>query len=193
MRKASAIAMVALLAGGLINPSHEALARGGGIGGGSHGVGFGGGFHGGGFRGGGFGGLRGGAFRRTGLQNFAAGRFQGGRFDRRFRRFDRDFGFYDGFGGLYGYACDPYYGHLYCDYYNKCRFHYLAIAAGPLLPAIAILTRQCTSPIRPTFLGNRRAHWDRAFFLHVACHAQARGGLDPTIRAPLGCTPNPND
>jgi len=28
MRKASAIAMVALLASGLINPSHEALARG---------------------------------------------------------------------------------------------------------------------------------------------------------------------
>jgi hypothetical protein len=115
MRKASAIAMVALLAGGLINPSHEALARGGGFGGGSHGGGFGGGFHGGGFRGGGFGGLRGGAFRGTGLQNFA-GRFEGGRFDRRFRRFERDFGFYDGFGGLYGYACDPHYGHLYCDY-----------------------------------------------------------------------------
>ena len=129
MRKASAIAMVALLAGGLINPSHEALARGGGIGGGSHGggfgggshgVGFGGGFHGGGFsgefRGGGLGGLRGGAFRGTGLQNFA-GRVQGGRFDRRFRRFDPDFGFYDGFGGLYGYVCDPYYsGQLYCGY-----------------------------------------------------------------------------
>jgi hypothetical protein len=138
MRKASAIAMVALLAGGLISLSHEALAfHGGGFGGGFHGGGFGGGFHGGGFgggfHGGGFGGglrgggfsgefrgggldaLRGGAFRATGLQNFA-GRFQGGRFDRRFRRFDRDFGFYDGFGGLYGYACDPYYYQLYCGY-----------------------------------------------------------------------------
>ena len=85
MRKASAIAMVALLAGGLISPGNEALARGGGGvgggGGGFHGGGFGGGFHGGGFsggfHGGGFGGLRGGAFRRTGLHHFA-GRFRGG-------------------------------------------------------------------------------------------------------------------
>jgi hypothetical protein len=130
MRKVSAIAMIALLAGGLVSLSHEALAfhgggfgggfHGGGLGGGFRGGGLGGGFHGGGFggefRGGGLGGLRGGAFRAAGLQNFA-GRFQGRHFDRRFRRFDRDFGFYDGFGGLYGYACDPYYyDQLYCGY-----------------------------------------------------------------------------
>jgi len=44
MRKKSAIAVVALLAGALMLPNHEALARGGG--GGGHGGGFGGGgFH----------------------------------------------------------------------------------------------------------------------------------------------------
>jgi hypothetical protein len=51
MRKISAISVVALLAGALIAPGHEALARGGG-GGSGRGGGFGGGgFHGGGFRG----------------------------------------------------------------------------------------------------------------------------------------------
>jgi hypothetical protein len=69
IRKKWAIAVVALLAGALMLPNHEALARGGGGGGhggsfgggGFHGGGLGGGFHGGGFggggnRGGGFGG-----------------------------------------------------------------------------------------------------------------------------------------
>jgi hypothetical protein len=120
--KASAIAMIALLAGGLIAPSHDVLARGGGGfgggGGGFHGGGFGGGFHGrgfgGGFRGGGFGGLRGGAFRGIGFYHFA-GRFHDGRFDRGFRRFGRGLGFYGGIGGYYGYACGPYnYDYLYC-------------------------------------------------------------------------------
>jgi hypothetical protein len=46
MRKKVAIAVVALLGGALMLPNHEALAHGGGFGGG--------GFHGGGFGGGGF-------------------------------------------------------------------------------------------------------------------------------------------
>ena len=61
--KKLAIAVVALVAGALMLPSHEALARGGGGFGGGHGGGFGGvGFHGralgGGFHGSGFGGGR---------------------------------------------------------------------------------------------------------------------------------------
>ncbi len=57
-RKKSAIAVVVLLAGALMLPNHEALARGGdgrGFGGGgAHGGASGGGFHGGGFAGRGF-------------------------------------------------------------------------------------------------------------------------------------------
>src|ERR1700745_4402844 len=65
MRTKVAIAVVALLGGALMLPNHEALARGGGFGGGGfHGGGFGGGgFHGGGFGGGGFRSVGGGSFR----------------------------------------------------------------------------------------------------------------------------------
>ena len=107
MRKKWAIAVVALLAGALMLPNHEALARGGG--GGGHGGGFGGGgFHGGGFgvggfHGGGFGGggNRSGGFGGRGFSHFASDRGFGR------RGFGREFG--GGFGdyGFYG-GCDPY-------------------------------------------------------------------------------------
>jgi len=67
MSKKWAIAVVALLAGALMLPNHEALARGGG--GGGHGGGFGGGgFHGGGFGGGG---IHGGGFGSRGFSHFS--------------------------------------------------------------------------------------------------------------------------
>src|SRR6476620_12474859 len=59
MRKTWTIGAVALLAGILMMPNYQAVARGGG---GFHGGGFPGGFGGGGFRDGGFGGFRGGGF-----------------------------------------------------------------------------------------------------------------------------------
>jgi uncharacterized membrane protein YgcG len=62
MRKISAISVVALLAGALIAPGHEALARGSGGGGGRGGGFSGGGFHGGGFEGGFHGGASGRSF-----------------------------------------------------------------------------------------------------------------------------------
>src|SRR6266446_5703119 len=97
MRKISAIAVVALLAGGLMLPNHDALARGGGGGGG--------GGHG---HGGGGGGLRGGGFGSRGFGHFGGGRGFGHRsFGHRgfgHRRFGRRFG--RGFG-YYGY-CDDY-------------------------------------------------------------------------------------
>ena len=62
MRKTWTIGAVALLAGILMMPNYQAVARGGG---GFHGGGFHGGFGGGGFRGGGFGGFRGGGFGRS--------------------------------------------------------------------------------------------------------------------------------
>ena len=101
MRKKWAIAVVALLAGALMLPNHEALARGGG--GGGHGGGFGGG----GFHGGGFGG--------RGFSHFAGSRgFDHRGFGR--RGFGREFG--GGFGdyGFYG-GCDPYYYDYYGCYY----------------------------------------------------------------------------
>ena len=101
MRKKLAIAVVALLAGALMLPNHEALARGGG--GGGHGGGFGGG----GFHGGGFGG--------RGFSHFAGSRgFDHRGFGR--RGFGREFG--GGFGdyGFYG-GCDPYYYNYYGCYY----------------------------------------------------------------------------
>jgi hypothetical protein len=120
MRKKWAIAVVALLAGALMLPNHEALARGGG--GGGHGGGFGGGgFHGGGlgggFHGGGFGGggIRGGGFGGRGFSHFAGSRgFDHRGFGR--RGFGREFG--GGFGdyGFYG-GCDPYYYNYYGCYY----------------------------------------------------------------------------
>jgi hypothetical protein len=98
MRKKLAIIVMALLAGNLMVPHQEALAR--GLGGGFHG---GGGFHAGGF-GGRVGGFRGGRF------NHFAGGFNGGRFGHR-GRFGRGFGFYGGYP-YYSYGCDPY------DYYG---------------------------------------------------------------------------
>jgi hypothetical protein len=66
MRKKVTIAVVAPLAGALMLPNHEALARGGGGFGGGHGGGFGGGgFHGGGMGGG----FLGGGFGRGGFRN----------------------------------------------------------------------------------------------------------------------------
>jgi hypothetical protein len=89
MRKTWTIGAVALLAGILMMPNYQAVARGGG---GFHGGGFHGGFGGGGFRGGGFGGFRGGGFgvfRGGGFGRFGGfrggfGRFGGGRFGRGF-------------------------------------------------------------------------------------------------------------
>src|SRR5215471_9114162 len=91
MRKTWTIGAVALLAGILMMPNYQAVARGGG--GGFHGGG--GGFHGG-FGGGGF---RGGGFGRFGGFRGGFGRFGGG-------RFGSGFGFYGGYGSGYGYY-DP--------------------------------------------------------------------------------------
>jgi hypothetical protein len=93
----------ALLAAVLMAPNHEALARGGGHGGGGfHGGGFGGGFHAGAFGGG----FRGGGFRGGELHQFAGG-FHRGHFGR--ERFGRGFGL-DGYYGSYpyNYGCDIY-------------------------------------------------------------------------------------
>jgi hypothetical protein len=79
MRKTWTIGAVALLAGILMMPNYQAVARGGG---GFHGGGFHGGVGGGGFRGGGFGGFRGGGFGRFGGFRGGFGRFGGGRFGR---------------------------------------------------------------------------------------------------------------
>jgi hypothetical protein len=109
MSKKVAILMMALLAGALMVPDHEAFARGG------FGGGF-GGFHGGGFggfHGGHFGGFHGG-FRSGRFNHFVGGAFHGGRFGHR-HRFGRGFrGFYGDY--LYGYLCDPY------DYYYQCYY-----------------------------------------------------------------------
>jgi hypothetical protein len=107
MRKTWTIGAVALLAGILMMPNYQAVARGGGGGfhgggGGFHGGFGGGGFRGGGFggfRGGGFGGFRGGGFGRFGGFRGGFGRFGGG-------RFGSGFGFYGGYGSGYGYY-DP--------------------------------------------------------------------------------------
>jgi len=99
MRKKLAIVM-ALLAGTLMVPNQEALARGSGWEGGFHG---GGTFHGGSF------GARFGGFRGARFNHFAGG-FDGSRFGHR-GRFGRGFGFYGGYP-YYSYGCDPY------DYYG---------------------------------------------------------------------------
>jgi hypothetical protein len=109
MRKTWTIGAVALLAGILMMPNYQAVARGGGGGFHGGGGGFHGGFGGGGFRGGGFGGFRGGGFGRFGGVRGGFGRFGGG-------RFGRGFGFYGGYGapwyGDYGYGDYgvPWYG-----------------------------------------------------------------------------------
>jgi hypothetical protein len=105
MRKTWTIGAVALLAGILMMPNYQAVARGGGGGFHGGGGGFHGGFGGGGFRGGGFGGFRGGGFGRFGGFRGGFGRFGGG-------RFGRGFGFYGGYGG---YGC--YYPYYYGCYY----------------------------------------------------------------------------
>jgi hypothetical protein len=115
MSKKVTFMVMALLAGALMVPDHEAFARGGFHGGGG---GF-GGFHGGGFggfHGGHFGGFHGGfAGFRSGRFNHFAGAFHGGRFGHR-GRFGRGFGIYGSYGDyLYGYPCDPY------DYY-RCNY-----------------------------------------------------------------------
>ena len=99
MRKTWTIGAVALLAGILMMPNYQAVARGGGGGFHGGGGGFHGGFGGGGFRGGGFGGFRGGGFGRFGGFRGGFGRFGGG-------RFGSGFGFYGGYGSGYGYY-DP--------------------------------------------------------------------------------------
>jgi hypothetical protein len=130
MMRKTTIALFALAAVGLAQPT-AAFARGGGGGGGGHGGGgggHGGGMGGGGFRGGGFGGgggfrgggfhssaaLGGGGFRGGGFHGgFASGGFHGGGFHRGgFHR--RAF---VGFGlGSYGYY-DGYYPYAYNDDY----------------------------------------------------------------------------
>src|SRR5262250_2800840 len=77
MRKTWTIGAVALLAGILMMPNYQAIARGGGGGFHGGGGGFHGGFGGGGFRGGGFGGFRGGGFGRFGGFRGGFGRFGG--------------------------------------------------------------------------------------------------------------------
>ena len=107
MRKTWTIGAVALLAGILMMPNYQAVARGGGGGFHGGGGGFHGGFGGGGFRGGGFGGFRGGGFGRFGGFRGGFGRFGGG-------RFGRGFGFYGGYGAPWysGYDYDlPWYGY----------------------------------------------------------------------------------
>jgi hypothetical protein len=91
-----AFCAITLLAGALLVPGQEALARGGG-------------FHGGGGFRGGFGGFRGGGFNRF------AGGIHGGRFGRR-DRFGQGFGYY----GFYG---DPFYGYD-CNAYDYYRCYY---------------------------------------------------------------------
>src|SRR5216683_1747054 len=126
MKTKLAIAAVALLAGTLMLPGQEVLARGGGGGGGGgHGGGFGGG-HGGGFGGGGFhGGGIGGGFHGGG---FGGGGFHGGGFGGRglggygrsygygrgYYGYGRGYGYYGGYGG---YGCDPFYYSYYGCYY----------------------------------------------------------------------------
>lgn len=110
MRK-TIIALFALAAVGLVQPT-VASARGGGGGGHGGGFGGGGGFHGGGgggFHGGGFGG---GGFHGGGFHGgFAGNGFRGGRFHGGFHR--RAFvGL--GFGSYY----DGYYPYAYNDYYD---------------------------------------------------------------------------
>jgi hypothetical protein len=110
--------VIALLAGALMVPDHEAFARGGFRGGGGLG-----GFRGGGFNhfaggfpggrlGGGFGGLR-----RIGFNHHFTGGFPGGRFGHR-GRFGRGFGIYGFYGDYpYGYGCDAYGYYQYDECY----------------------------------------------------------------------------
>jgi hypothetical protein len=115
MMRKTIIALFAVAAVGLVQPT-VASARGGG--GGGHGGGFhGGGFGGGGFRGGGFrGGFAGGGFH--------GGRFHGGGFHGGFhRRAIVGFGFGPYYDGYYPYAYDDsYYGDGGC-YLLRRRVH----------------------------------------------------------------------
>jgi hypothetical protein len=95
MARKMMMALVALAAIGLVQPT-VALARGGGHGGGGHGGGFhGGGFHGGGFHGGGFhGGFAGrfhGGFHRRAFVGFGVGPYA----------YYDDYPYYDDDGGCY--------------------------------------------------------------------------------------------
>src|SRR6266436_3585955 len=110
MMRKTIIALFALAAVGLVQPTVASARGGGGGGGGGHGGGGGrgGGFGGGGgFHGGGGGGFQGGGFHGR----FAGGGFHGGRFHGGFHR--RAFvGL--GFGSYY----DGYYPYAYNDYYD---------------------------------------------------------------------------